>query len=223
MVQTQGPGQGQKCTGRGEGGCCPARAARDGRTTAHPHESLPPDTHYLLRPTPGHTIRQHPSPLGPAPKSPAALICDPPPHTLARPHGPGHKTGNTWGMHKTAGHATSVCHSHHLCSDHGPHRENLRRPVRDHGTPGPGGLYPAGLHYPGAWRAATGRVWAATLPPPPPNVCLTGPGGGGGGRLAGGHDVGLFAFGDAYWPLALAHSDPLWVRTCFGRVNGAPA
>ena len=33
---------------------------------------------------------------------------------------------------------------------------------------------------------------------------------------------GLLAFGGAYWPLALAHSDPPWVRTCFGRVNGAP-
>uniref|UniRef100_A0A7S4FVX1 Uncharacterized protein n=1 Tax=Eutreptiella gymnastica TaxID=73025 RepID=A0A7S4FVX1_9EUGL len=32
----------------------------------------------------------------------------------------------------------------------------------------------------------------------------------------------LCAFGGAYWPLATAHSDPLWVRTCFGRVNGAP-
>ena len=38
----------------------------------------------------------------------------------------------------------------------------------------------------------------------------------GGGGLAQGHGVSLFAFGGAYWPLALAHSDPLWVRTCFG-------
>ena len=30
------------------------------------------------------------------------------------------------------------------------------------------------------------------------------------------------AFGAAYRPLVLAHSDPLWARTCFGRVNGAP-
>ena len=44
----------------------------------------------------------------------------------------------------------------------------------------------------------------------------------GGGGLAQGHGVGLSAFGGAYWPLALAHSDPLWVRTCFGCVNGAP-
>ena len=29
-------------------------------------------------------------------------------------------------------------------------------------------------------------------------------------------------FGGAYWPLALAQADLLWVRTCFGRVNGAP-
>ena len=40
--------------------------------------------------------------------------------------------------------------------------------------------------------------------------------------LARGHGVGLFAFGGAYWPLAPAHSDPLWVRTCFGCVNEAP-
>ena len=38
-----------------------------------------------------------------------------------------------------------------------------------------------------------------------------GVGRGGGG---GGHSVGLFAFGGAYWPLTLAHSDPLWLRTC---------
>ena len=31
----------------------------------------------------------------------------------------------------------------------------------------------------------------------------------------------LFVYG-AYWPLATAHSDPLWVRTCFGCVNRAP-
>ena len=37
----------------------------------------------------------------------------------------------------------------------------------------------------------------------------------GGGGVARGHGVGLFAFGGADWPLAPAHSDPLWVRTCF--------
>ena len=42
------------------------------------------------------------------------------------------------------------------------------------------------------------------------------------GGLALGHGGGLVAFGGAYWPLATAHSDPLWVRTCFGCVNGAP-
>ena len=46
-----------------------------------------------------------------------------------------------------------------------------------------------------------------------------GPGGGG---LAQGLGIKLFAFGGAYWPLATAHSDPLWARTCFGCVNGAP-
>ena len=41
-----------------------------------------------------------------------------------------------------------------------------------------------------------------------------------GGGLAQGLSICLFAFGSAYWPLATAHSDPLWVRTCFGCVNG---
>ena len=44
----------------------------------------------------------------------------------------------------------------------------------------------------------------------------------GGGGLAQGLGIRLFAFGGAYWPLATAHSDPLWVRKCFGCVNGAP-
>ena len=34
----------------------------------------------------------------------------------------------------------------------------------------------------------------------------------GGGGLAQGLGITLFAFGGAYWPLALAHPDPLWVR-----------
>ena len=45
---------------------------------------------------------------------------------------------------------------------------------------------------------------------------------GGGGGVARGHGVGLFAFGGAYWPLAIVHSDPPWVRTCCGHANGAP-
>ena len=45
---------------------------------------------------------------------------------------------------------------------------------------------------------------------------------GGGGGLAQGLGIRLFAFGGAYRPLATAHSDPLWARTCFGCVNGAP-
>ena len=53
-----------------------------------------------------------------------------------------------------------------------------------------------------------------------------GRGGGATGAWGGGGGQGLgsrwFAFGGAYWPLATAHSDPLWVRTCFGCVNGAP-
>ena len=42
------------------------------------------------------------------------------------------------------------------------------------------------------------------------------------GGLAQGLGIRLLAFGGAYWPLATAHSDPLWARTCFGCVNGAP-
>ena len=33
------------------------------------------------------------------------------------------------------------------------------------------------------------------------------------GGLAQGLGIRLFAFGGAYWPLATAHSDPLWART----------
>ena len=44
----------------------------------------------------------------------------------------------------------------------------------------------------------------------------------GGGGVAQGLGNRLFAFGGAYRPLATAHSDPLWARTCFGCVNGAP-
>ena len=40
--------------------------------------------------------------------------------------------------------------------------------------------------------------------------------------LAQGLSVRLFAFGGASWPLTTAHSDPLWTRTWFGCVNGAP-
>ena len=39
------------------------------------------------------------------------------------------------------------------------------------------------------------------------------------GGLAQGLGIRLFAFGGTYWPLATAHSDPLWVRTCFGYVG----
>ena len=35
-----------------------------------------------------------------------------------------------------------------------------------------------------------------------------------GGGVAQGLGIRLLAFGSAYWPLATAHSDPLWVRTC---------
>ena len=41
----------------------------------------------------------------------------------------------------------------------------------------------------------------------------------GGGGLAQGLGIRLFAFGGAYWPLATAHSDPLWAQMCFGCVK----
>ena len=49
-------------------------------------------------------------------------------------------------------------------------------------------------------------------------VCR-GRGGGGGTRPWW---LALLACGGAHWPLATAHSDPPWPRTCFGCVNGAP-
>ena len=51
---------------------------------------------------------------------------------------------------------------------------------------------------------------------PDPSDALTWPtehSGGRGGGLAQGLGIRLFAFGGAYWPVAPAHSDPLWVRT----------
>ena len=54
-----------------------------------------------------------------------------------------------------------------------------------------------------------------------PRMLLEG-GVGGGWRLAQGLGIRSCAFGGAHWPLAAAHSDPLWARTCFGCVNGAP-
>ena len=44
----------------------------------------------------------------------------------------------------------------------------------------------------------------------------------GGGGVAQGLGIRVCAFAGAYWPLATAHSDPLWARTCFDCVNGAP-
>ena len=42
----------------------------------------------------------------------------------------------------------------------------------------------------------------------------------GGGGLAQGLGIRSVAFGGAYWPLATAHSDPLWAPTCFGCGGG---
>ena len=41
-----------------------------------------------------------------------------------------------------------------------------------------------------------------------------------GGGLAQGLGIRLLASGSAYWPFAAAHSDSLWVRTCFDCVHG---
>ena len=37
---------------------------------------------------------------------------------------------------------------------------------------------------------------------------------GGGGGVTQGLGISLFAFGGAHWPLATAHCDPRWARTC---------
>ena len=87
---------------------------------------------------------------------------------------------------------------------------------------GGGGLQDLHPHWEGP------MLWLSATHPHcrPPNVvggwALGTPKREGGGVLARGNGVGLFAVGGAYWPLALAHSDPLWVRTCFGRVNEGP-
>ena len=91
------------------------------------------------------------------------------------------------------------------------------------------GAVPALVEYVGTLQ----REGGGGLPPPTPEplVIQTGLGGvlikaAGGSRFWGGLAQGLgicsFAFGGAYWPLATAYSDPLWVRTFFGCVNGAP-
>ena len=66
---------------------------------------------------------------------------------------------------------------------------------------------------------------SATTSRPPhycghPHCCTAGGARGRGGVLAQGLGIRLFAFGSAYWPLATAHSDPLWARTCFGCGGG---
>ena len=67
-----------------------------------------------------------------------------------------------------------------------------------------------------------GGGWTSAVPAPPnADVGLPPPPTGGRGWHKAPR-LGLFAFGGAYWPLATARSDPLWVRTCFGCVNGAP-
>ena len=78
------------------------------------------------------------------------------------------------------------------------------------------------------------RVLVVSTEPLDDLSCLTTPGsavpetgccravdqGRGGGGVAQSLGIRLFAFGGTYWPLATAHSDPLWARTCFGCVNG---
>ena len=94
------------------------------------------------------------------------------------------------------------------------------------------GLYPrtTGWALGGGQRPGAEADWGVSTEPPDDLSCLTTPGVGRlrdgplrvGGALAQGLGIRLFAFGGAYWPLATAHPDPLWARTCFGCVNGAP-
>ena len=67
----------------------------------------------------------------------------------------------------------------------------------------------------GGWPSQAGG--SRNVPSPSPSDRMRGGGGG-----AQGLGIYLFDFGGACWPLATAHSDPLWARTCFGCVNGAP-
>ena len=69
--------------------------------------------------------------------------------------------------------------------------------------------------------ACSGREFTSPSHAPRPSVRLwvleevvTVCGGGGGW-----HEAMVLV---CYWPLATAHPDPLWVRTCFVCVNGAP-
>ena len=103
--------------------------------------------------------------------------------------------------------------------------------------PGSAGVYLAGLHRrPMApacpLRASNGRVAVSTLGSGracPTAVIALYPSGRsapsgwciwGGGGVAQGLSIQLFAFCAAYWPLATAHSDPLWARTCLGGGGG---
>ena len=76
---------------------------------------------------------------------------------------------------------------------------------------------------PWPWGEGGGAQFSSK--PQPPAAWAWGSEGGGGlwheseGGLAQGLGIQLFASGGAYWPLATAHSDSLWARTCFGCVN----
>ena len=111
------------------------------------------------------------------------------------------------------------------CPGHsGPENDTIRPP--------PGGL-PAtaqcpspslSAHFPGVGAPlchAMREEWYLPNPFKTPNV-VTPPPPPRGGVLAQGLGIRLIAVGGAYWPLATAQSDPLWPRTCFGCVNGAP-
>ena len=93
-----------------------------------------------------------------------------------------------------------------------------RRLLREGGRRGGRGPWPQTLPRPrGSARAAANRWPVFGGPAAGPcqrSHALSRPEGRGEGGLAQGLGIRLFAFGSAYWPLATAHSHPLWAQTC---------
>ena len=113
------------------------------------------------------------------------------------------------------------CLRHRWCCGLGPAPTAEGVPRAGGGAPGRRECFPA-LGATGAGCTgcgATARVDKGAQRAPHPNGLSVEEEGGG---LAQGLGIRLFAFGGAYWPLATAHSDPPWARTCFGCVSGAP-
>ena len=102
-----------------------------------------------------------------------------------------------------------------LCTPKGRVRWWCRSPWGGGHCRNPGGRTRGG----GVWHKASVSDGVPLAAPIGLLPLRRGPGGGG---LARGLGICVFAFGGAYWPLATAHSDPVWAQTCFGCVNGAP-